>query len=178
MRACLRITTPAAAESAIHMIELIVPGVPVQQGSVSAFVNRKTGRAQVAHQSPGPLSRYRGDIREAAERADVKIADGPIDITIAFFFPRPKSHFGTGRNASVVKDSAPSYPIGRPDLDKLVRAVLDALTGFAFKDDSQVVEIVASKDYCDYDFGPQTRIQLAQLPGRESVPEEREVAHG
>jgi Holliday junction resolvase RusA-like endonuclease len=36
-----------------------------------------------------------------------------------------------------------------PDLDKLIRAILDALTGVVWRDDGQVVDIVASKVYAD-----------------------------
>lgn len=38
-------------------------------------------------------------------------------------------------------------PSVKPDLDKLIRAVLDALTGIAYTDDSQVVRILAQKSY-------------------------------
>ena len=35
----------------------------------------------------------------------------------------------------------------KPDLDKLIRAVLDGLTGVAYVDDSQVILIQATKTY-------------------------------
>jgi Holliday junction resolvase RusA-like endonuclease len=38
--------------------------------------------------------------------------------------------------------------ITTPDLDKLQRSTLDALTGVLFKDDSQVCRILAMKCYC------------------------------
>ena len=37
--------------------------------------------------------------------------------------------------------------IQSPDLDKLVRSVLDALTGYAYIDDRQVGSLVASKEW-------------------------------
>ena len=37
----------------------------------------------------------------------------------------------------------------KPDIDKLVRAINDALTGILFHDDSQVVGITCIKDYDD-----------------------------
>jgi crossover junction endodeoxyribonuclease RusA len=40
-----------------------------------------------------------------------------------------------------------TWPVHRPDLDKLVRAVLDALTGSIIIDDSQVVSLVATKEW-------------------------------
>ena len=53
---------------------------------------------------------------------------------------RPKSHFGTGRNAGKLKPSAPKYPAVKPDVDKLSRAVHDALTiANVIDDDSRIV---------------------------------------
>ena len=53
---------------------------------------------------------------------------------------RPKSHFGTGKNADKVKQSAPVFPATMPDIDKLMRAILDGLTDAqVWLDDGQVV---------------------------------------
>ncbi|MDP7337683.1 MAG: RusA family crossover junction endodeoxyribonuclease [Vicinamibacterales bacterium] len=62
--------------------------------------------------------------------------DQAVAVELRFALPRPKS-----LPKKVVEH------LKKPDLDKLTRAVLDALTGVLFKDDSQVVEIVASKTY-------------------------------
>ena len=70
----------------------------------------------------------------------------PVYVQLDFYLSRPKSHYGTGRNAQKIKESAPSWP-GRPDVDKLARAVLDALTGLVIADDSTVVELRAGKSY-------------------------------
>lgn len=53
---------------------------------------------------------------------------------------------GSGRVAYVLA-SAARAPASRPDLDKLVRAILDAMTGLAFQDDGQVVALNAGKEY-------------------------------
>jgi len=39
--------------------------------------------------------------------------------------------------------------IKKPDIDNIVKVVLDALNKVAFEDDSQVVEIIAKKEYSD-----------------------------
>ena len=61
---------------------------------------------------------------------------GPLEIDVSFFLPRPKS---------LPKKIA--YHTKRPDLDNLLKSVLDALNGVVFKDDSQVVAIQAYKYY-------------------------------
>jgi Holliday junction resolvase RusA-like endonuclease len=73
----------------------------------------------------------------------------PVEVRLMFFLARPKGHFGTGRNADKIRNSAPAVPGVKPDLDKLVRSVLDALTGTVIRDDSQVVGLIASKLYDD-----------------------------
>ena len=63
--------------------------------------------------------------------------DGYVTMTMLFTFVRPKSVKAKKRPDMTVK----------PDLDKLCRTVLDALTGVAYKDDSQVIGIIANKRY-------------------------------
>ena len=64
------------------------------------------------------------------------------------YFPRPRAHYGTGRNANRLKDSAPLWHDKRPDVDKLARAVLDAITeSGTLRDDCQVVALSARKRY-------------------------------
>ena len=72
---------------------------------------------------------------------------GSIRLALTFYRPRPQSHYGTGKNAGEVKESAAKWPIGRPDTVKLTRAVEDALTGVLWRDDSQVVEHLLRKVY-------------------------------
>ena len=66
---------------------------------------------------------------------------------LLFTRTRPKSHFGTGKNAGILKASAPDSPSSKPDLTKLVRAVEDSLTGIVWKDDAQVVEQWNRKEF-------------------------------
>ena len=63
---------------------------------------------------------------------------GPVSVSVIIQIARPKGHFGSGRNASTLKPNAPLWCLTRPDVDKVVRTVLDALTGIAYRDDSQV----------------------------------------
>lgn len=73
--------------------------------------------------------------------------EGAIRISLVFVFERPLSHYGTGKNSDVLKDSAPYVHTGKPDLDNLQKFVFDALNGTFFKDDSQIIMVTASKRY-------------------------------
>jgi len=67
-------------------------------------------------------------------------AEGAIIMNTKFYLPRPKSHYGSGKNADTIKAGKPELPIlhSTGDLDKLERCVWDALTGIIYVDDSQV----------------------------------------
>jgi Holliday junction resolvase RusA-like endonuclease len=82
---------------------------------------------------------------EWAPRGEAVI-DGPVFLELAFYFPRPDTHYGTGRNAGILKRSAPLYPATSGyDTDKLSRAVKDALTGIVFTNDRRVVRLRADR---------------------------------
>lgn len=135
-----------------------VEGTPTPQGSKKAFArtNKATGKTTVALvESAGErLKAWRAEIVAAAMVAKVKAgwapANGPVVVDLVFYLPRPKGHYGTGRNAGLLKDSAPAVPTTKPDGDKLTRAALDALTTAAvYRDDSQVVDFRARKVFAD-----------------------------
>lgn len=67
-----------------------------------------------------------------------------------FYFSRPKSHYGTGKNAGKLKPNAPMYVTGTPDSDKLLRSLSDSLTDAGvWHDDSQAVMITGIKLYAE-----------------------------
>jgi Holliday junction resolvase RusA-like endonuclease len=74
--------------------------------------------------------------------------DEPVEICIWFLIPRPVRHFeGNRRALGRLKNSAKRllFPFVRPDLDNLIKFVLDAVGGLVFVDDSQVVKLTACK---------------------------------
>lgn len=85
---------------------------------------------------------------EVRKQVDVPL-DGPLQLTMCFFFPRPKSHYGTGKNSELLKASAPTYHSQKPDIDNIVKSSLDAMNDVAYGDDKQVVELSATKVWAD-----------------------------
>jgi crossover junction endodeoxyribonuclease RusA len=124
-----------------------VDGIPAPQGS-----KRYLGNGAMVESSKR-VAPWRADIRTAAEQAlnghHAGMWDAPLSVTLGFVFPRPKSHYRTGRNADQLRDKAPHEHTGKPDLDKLIRAVLDALTGVVWADDAHIVELDAAKGWAD-----------------------------
>jgi Holliday junction resolvase RusA-like endonuclease len=126
------------------MIEITVRGTPRPLS--------RTGHGQFgARYMTAPTSRQIGLVVDAWERVGgPRLEDEePLELDCRFVFERPKSHYRTGRNAHLLRDAAPTDPIGRPDLDNLVKLVCEALQGNAFKDDSRVVTIRARKVFDD-----------------------------
>ena len=72
-----------------------------------------------------------------ANRIPLIARPGAVGVRIWFLFERPKSAPATERPFMTVK----------PDIDKVLRAALDALTGLAYEDDAQVVEVQTIKRY-------------------------------
>jgi Holliday junction resolvase RusA-like endonuclease len=73
---------------------------------------------------------------------------GPVAMELEYRFPRPMSHYGTGRNAGKVKASAPTMLHAvKPDGDNLEKATLDALEGLLFVNDAQVASMCRVKKY-------------------------------
>jgi len=110
---------------------------PVPQGSMRS-IRTKHGKTVTIHSAGSRLAVYRAAINEAA-RAKWKggPSAGPIKIGITFYFLPPK------------KPRHKVFPITRRvgDIDKLERAVLDALTNVVYIDDSQVVKVEKVKAY-------------------------------
>jgi len=93
---------------------------------------------------------WRGLVADAAMDAmkDGGLWEGALSLTARIFMVRPKSHYRIGRNAHLLKPSAPWAPHGNVgDLSKFVRAVEDAMTGVVYHDDCQIVHEQLTKLY-------------------------------
>lgn len=111
------------------MIGFFVPGRPAPQGS-----KRHVGRG-ILIESSKEVGPWRERVALAAHSHTDGPMTGPVGIRLGFVMPRPKS---------TPKRSTPAA-VKKPDIDKISRAILDALTGIAWNDDSQVTDLHASK---------------------------------
>lgn len=125
--------------SGLERLSFVVAGEAIPQGSAKAFVVK--GRAVITTDNPR-LKEWRQKVVDAAELAmtDGGFGDQPVAVSLWFRFVRPES----------VKAAARPWPSVRPDVDKLARAVLDALTtSGVVSDDSRVVDLRAVKVYAE-----------------------------
>lgn len=127
-------------------IAIRVHGTPIPQGSKR--VGRHGKRPVILDNNDDVLAPWRATIRATAEdtcRYHDTIT-GAVRAWVRFTFTRPPSHYLT--DGIRLRTSAPSYPGHRcGDIDKLLRAVLDAITGVVIHDDTQVIDVRARKFY-------------------------------
>jgi len=130
-------------------LTFFVPGRPAPGGSKSGFYIKKLKRVIMAPNSKRTKP-WMDSVRCFALQAySGPLLEEPVELQITFQLLRPKNHYGTGRNARILKRSAKRFPTVKPDLTKLIRSTEDALTGLIFRDDTQVVRQVTEKVYAE-----------------------------
>ena len=120
-------------------LQLTVEGNPVPQGSF-----RHVGNGRIISANP-KLNAWRQSIADQIGlQTPERLIDGSIRVDLVFTLERPKS----------VSRGLRERPTVKPDLDKLVRATLDAISLERYvqliKDDSQVTDLHAAKRYSDH----------------------------
>lgn len=133
-------------------INLEVLGTPRPKGSSRAFYKAGMKRAVIVKDNDERQRAWDGAVRQAAleklgELDAPTFVDTQLEVQVYFYLARPAGHWGKGKNAGRLRASAPPRPRSKPDIDKLVRATLDALIGTVFDDDSRIVRIVAEKRF-------------------------------
>lgn len=115
------------------MTKFFAKGTPVAQGSKNAYL--RGGKVALVESSK-TLPKWRKTVTQAAKQAhEGEPVDGPVEISLEFAMPRPKA-WGKKRQDPMIQ---------RPDTDKLIRAVFDAITGVVVHDDSQFTRVKAFK---------------------------------
>ena len=110
--------------------------MPLKTGKVVLVDSNRNARPWATCVSAAASEHHRGPLLRCA-----------VGVELLFCFARPKSHFGTGRFALTVRAGAPREMTTMPDVDKLARCALDALTGIVIVDDAQIAELTAAKRY-------------------------------
>ena len=133
-------------------IYIVVAGKPKTQK------RHRFGRGFTYDPSKKDKTTFLSLVREQAPEHPIL---GPIALNVIFTMPRPRAHFKSGKHFNTLKQDSPHYHIKRPDIDNLLKFVMDALgTEIFFKDDSQVTRIKSVKVYGDY---PKTEIIIGEI---------------
>ncbi|CED90603.1 RusA family crossover junction endodeoxyribonuclease [Actinomyces succiniciruminis] len=163
--------TATATTTAPPTVSFAVEGVPETEGSTRAFPTR-SGGVRVTHTKQSALEGWRARVRAASLAAAVQARwplgyDGPVEVRATFYLPRPaRPRF--------------AVPAVKPDLDKLERAVGDALAevrrgGYVaqrgmLREDSRIVRWQSAKEYVDGEAVVSPGAAIAVLPITEETP--------
>lgn len=146
-------------------LSFTVLGTPAPQGS-----KRHVGNG-IMVESSKLVRPWRDTIAWTAHEAlaGAQPLAGPVNVNVTFLLPRPKSHYRTGKHDAELRTDAPVWSPKKPDLDKLLRALLDALTtAQVWGDDSQVASVHARKVYAPHGQLPGAHIVVQPLPEGEA----------
>ncbi|MDU0348310.1 RusA family crossover junction endodeoxyribonuclease [Actinomyces sp. MRS3W] len=158
------------ATTAPPTVAFAVDGMPETEGSTRAFPTQ-TGGVRVTHTKQAALEEWRARVRAASLAAAVQARwplgyDGPVEVRATFYLPRP---------------ARPRFPVPatKPDLDKLERAVGDALAevrrgGYVaqrglLREDSRIVRWHSAKEYVDGEVVKSPGAAIAVLPVDEET---------
>lgn len=142
-----------------------VYGVPLPKGNMRPLIreNARGMKIAIATESNRSVKGWQQLIAEAASHAlqqipeaDRRMFASAVRVSVAFYLPRPKKYARRGV-------FVPHCTI--PDVDKLARAVLDALQAVAYHDDKQVTELDARKYYTDVDVSAFADVVVEAAPG-------------
>jgi Holliday junction resolvase RusA-like endonuclease len=122
-----------------EMFYFEVPGPFGVKGSTFSFRDPRDGTIRTKTDAKHGKS-FAAAVRWAAKNAGVTMIPKGRGVTVSviYGFARPKG-----------RDRARAEPCVRPDVDKLCRSLMDALTGIAYHDDGQVVGLSVRKIYAD-----------------------------
>lgn len=126
----------------MNKITFTIPGEPVAKGRARSFIRA----GHVAHYTPDKTARYENLVKLAAQQAMVgePPIDGPVALVVRAFLSIPQSWSQKKQRSAATGEITPTK---RPDLDNIVKAIKDGANGVTWKDDSQVIDVIASKRY-------------------------------
>ena len=138
-----------------NTIKFTVYGNAVPQGSKMPFTfkDKKTGRirASMTESSGKNLASWRNDVSIIAQQhRPEKPFDGAVEVVLKFYFLRPKS----------VSANKRPYPCVKPDVDKITRAIFDAMKGKIYTDDARVCDLGVKKRYDDV---PRVEVEVTPM---------------
>ena len=134
----------------MRQIEFFVPGAPVGKGRPRA-ARRGTG---VVMFTPEKTADYEALVATTAATALARamcigtsqLLDGPLEAVLEMRFPVPASWSKAKRARAL---AGVEWHTSKPDADNVAKAVLDACNGVVFRDDSQIVILIATKAFSE-----------------------------
>jgi len=115
-----------------YNLVLTIPGLPVAKQR-----HRTSGKRTYNPQSEIERA-IQWEIKQQLP-PDFQPFSTPLLAAFDAYFPRPASHYGTGRNEGKLKASAPKFHTQTPDHSNIIKFYEDVMNALVFHDDSQIV---------------------------------------
>lgn len=132
-------------------VQFIIPGKPMGKQRARTL---KTGRSY----TPKETVNYETLVKLAySQLENKKYFEGPLKVYITAYFSIPTS---TSKGKTNLMMSGKMRPTKKPDMSNIIKIIEDALNGIAYKDDCQIVEVVADKFYSTM---PRVEVELWEV---------------
>ena len=155
-------------------ISFTIPGSPVGKGRPRVSVRGGYAHAYTPEKTRTYEARVKAVAKAAMRFMGIRqVPSAPVRVSIVARFEWPqgdlnadgslKEHKPGSKAAARVNDMKYARVVpGKPDIDNVVKAVLDALNGIAYQDDAQVSVLHAAKRWrdCDEEREPGVDVQI------------------
>jgi Holliday junction resolvase RusA-like endonuclease len=135
-------------------ISFSIPGAPQGKARARTFYNSSMGRMQSITPERTVLYENLIKLMYQHEAHGEQMDEGPLMAVIAAYYEPPKSASKKQLDAML---NGKSFPMKKPDLDNIIKVVLDALNGVAYHDDKSIIGVAATKAY---DMEPRVDVRL------------------
>lgn len=149
------------------IISFFVPGCPIAQPRIKARGVFARGRVFARVYEPGgktsPVRQWKSDLQaEAYKHVNGSLLAGPLALKATFFFPRPQR-----LNRS--KDPVGPIPYDvKPDIENVLKALMDSMTGIIYNDDRQIASICVEKFFARKGGDPGTRVEISEIQRKQA----------
>ena len=140
----------------MRMVRFTVPGPP--KGKARARTVRTRGGQTFSYTPEGTVL-YENLVKISFSETGEKPfdADQSLHVYMAAYYPIPRS---ASRKKKEEMSAGRIRPAKKPDIDNIIKSVLDALNGVAYHDDTQVVAVFAEKYYSDT---PRVEVEIGNM---------------
>ena len=163
-----------AKPAALKQVSFEVPGIPIAQPRQRHRLAGIPGKSFIQNYTPkgDPVNAFKAAVRLVASQHFTVPLEGPVILEATFIMPRPQAMMWKKR-------ATPRAPHDhKPDADNLGKALMDALKGVAWRDDSQVWSLKLMKVIANGQEVPRTLVTISETLSVDGVFEELERAKG
>lgn len=136
-----------------RLVKIIIPGEP--KGKGRPRMSTQTGRAY----TPKDTVMYENLVKTCYMEQSNEYLEGEITASITAYYGIAKS---TSKKKKALMLNGELRPTKKPDLDNVIKGVLDSINNIAYKDDSQVVKVITEKFYSEK---PRVELILETMEG-------------